>query len=245
MKLIFFLLALCATFTAASQSLELQYDPRHTWDRRHHPRNFASLYFEYFKTLDSGKGFIQPGSFLLKTQVDFAGLRGNINQFYGQISQTLKMGKGGLYLNLQYSGGLGVTEPKQYSYYLTNTYGCGVARPFHRGNAWFSAVLNLQYTANARPSLDPQYTLYWWKGLWKNEVECSGDFSAWTLNRNHGDALTSGSAGKAFYFFAEPHLRYNFSRSFSAGSTIYFYYHVLSPLNRLQVYPVATLRWKL
>ncbi len=240
----FVVTAVIISIPAISQSLQLQYDMRHTIDNKQNARNYVSLYFEYFKNQDSGKGVIKPGSFLFKSQADFAGQHGNINNFYMQVSQTVRMWKPKIFINLQYSGGLGVTEPKEYSYYITNTYSIGIAYPFRWGNAWLSSVLNYKYVSYKKPSNDFLYTLYWWRGWWNYKVECSGDFSLWTENRNHGDDITKDLVGKAFYFFAEPQISYNISKNLSAGSKVYTYYHVLIPRNHMEVYPVIIVKCK-
>ncbi|HSZ34891.1 MAG TPA: hypothetical protein VK772_16360, partial [Puia sp.] len=46
-----------------SQNIQLVYDLRHTADPVNNPKNFPTLYFEYFKLQDSGRSFIKPGSF--------------------------------------------------------------------------------------------------------------------------------------------------------------------------------------
>ena len=128
--------------TAFSQVMQLHYDARHTLDPVHNGRNFISLYFEYFKTQDSGKAFIKPGAFLLKMQSDFTGQKNNMAQSFIQLSQTFRCWKPRIFINLQYNGGLGVTEPKQYSYYITNTYSLGVSYPFRWGTAYLTGILN-------------------------------------------------------------------------------------------------------
>jgi hypothetical protein len=61
-----------------AQSLQLHYDLRHTIKPKLNPKNFLTLYFEYFKDQDTGKSdsegpIIKLGSLLLKTQADFWG----------------------------------------------------------------------------------------------------------------------------------------------------------------------------
>ncbi|MBS1917564.1 MAG: DUF5020 family protein [Bacteroidetes bacterium] len=236
----------CFTCTSAfSQTLQLHYDIRHTIDPKRNTKNYPTLYFEYFKNYDSAKSFIKPGSFLLKMQADFTGKKNNMAQFYMQVSQTFKCWKPDFFLNLQYSGGLGVTDPKQYSFYITNTYSVGIAYPFRFGSAYMSSVLNYKYVAYAKPTNDFLYTLYWWKGLWNYKAEFAGDFSIWTENKNHGDDFTKDLHGKRFFFFAEPQFWYNLSKSFSAGTKLNTYYHVLITDNVLQIYPTIAVRWKL
>src|SRR5882762_1613767 len=127
--LLHLLFAICIAPLSA-QDLQLHYDPRHTLDPAHNAKNFPTLYFQYFKNQDSGKAFIKPGSFLLKVQADLQGNDHNIGQTYLQVSQSFRCWKPKIFLSLQYSGGLGVTEPKQYSFYINNTWSAGLAYPF-------------------------------------------------------------------------------------------------------------------
>jgi hypothetical protein len=245
MKWINFILFCLIAETLFSQSIQLHYDMRHTVDPKRSAKNFPTLYFEYFKNYDSGNSVIKPGSFLLQMHADFTGEKNNMGQFYMQVSQTLKCWKPNFFLNLQYSGGLGVTEPKQYSFYITNTYCAGIAYPFKWGNAYMTTVLNYKYVAYSKGTNDFLYTLYWWKGLWNYKAEVAGDFSLWTENKDHGDELTTGLHGKRFFFFAEPQFWYNLSKILSVGSKVNMYYHVLMNDNSLQVYPTVSVRCKL
>ena len=228
-----------------AQSLQLHYDARHTFDAKRNPKNFPTLYFEYFKTLDTGKAFVKPGSFLLKAQTDFAGDQANIGKYYMQVSQELRFWKPKVFINLQYSGGLGITTPRQYSYYILNTYSVGVSYPFKLWSAYMSSVLNFKYVPYAKPSKDFLYTLYFFKGLWNYKTEFAGDFSVWTENKDHGDDFTAGQQGKRFFFFAEPQFWYNVNRSFAFGTKFNTNYHVLTNDNVLTVYPTAAIRVKL
>src|SRR5438876_756884 len=113
-----------------SQSLQLHYDLRHTLDPKHTQKNFPAFYFEYFKPADSGTSFIKPGSFLLKVQSELTGEKHNTGQFYMEVSQAFRFWRPKIFLQLQYSGGLGIAEPGAYGYYLTNAFSLGVAYPF-------------------------------------------------------------------------------------------------------------------
>lgn len=233
------------TFSALSQTLQLHYDMRYSIDPNRNPKNFPTLYFEYFKTQDSGKSFIKPGSFLLKMQADFLGEKHNMGKFYMQVSQSFRCWQPKIFVNLQYSGGLGITEPKEYSYYILNTYSMGLAYPFKWRDAFMSAVLSYKYVPYKKPSQDFQYTLYWWKGLFNYRGEFSGDFSVWTENKNHGDDYTADLSGKRFSFFAEPQCWYKVNKILAAGIKVNMYYHILTTDNILQIYPAIALRCKL
>jgi len=265
--LLFLPLALVAAATLSAQELQLHYDPRHTLDPSQYAHNFPTLYFQYFKNQDSGytpkksldlsekrdtfsqrpvfRISIKPGSFLLKVQTDLQGASHNIGQTYIQVSQSFRCWKPPVFLSLQYSGGLGVTEPKEYSYYINNAFSLGLSYPFQWKGAWLSAVLNYKYIPYPKPTHDPLFTLYWWSGYFHYKLEFSGDFSIWTENKDHGDAYTAGQRGKRFFFFAEPQLWYNINKTFSLGTKINAYYHINTPDDRLQVYPTAGVRCKL
>ena len=55
MKFLSILLMSMVGNIALSQTLQLHYDFRHTTDPVRNNKNFPTVYFEYFKTLDSGK----------------------------------------------------------------------------------------------------------------------------------------------------------------------------------------------
>jgi len=228
-----------------AQQLQLHYDARHSIATKYNAKNFMTFYFEYFKQQDSSKAFIKPGSFLLKTQADFTGDKNNPGKFYMQVSQSFRFWRPKIFMSVQYSGGLGVTEPKQYSYYINNTFSVGLNYPFQWKGAYLNSVLLYKYIPYKKPSGDFLYTLYWWKGLWNYTAEFAGDFSVWTENKNHGDDLTKNLKGKQFYFFAEPQCWYNITNKFSAGSKINMYYHIYTTENILQVYPTIAIRCKL
>jgi hypothetical protein len=230
---------------AYSQVLQIQYDLRHTIDPKRNAQNFPTLYFEYFKTQDSAKKFIKPGSFLLKLQADFVGEKNNIGKFYMQVSQSFRCWRPKIFLNLQFSGGLGIAKPRQYSYYITNNYSLGVSYPFKWHRAYMTSVLNYKYVPYDKPSHDFLYTLYWWEGLFSYKGEFSGDFSLWTENKNHGDDLTKNMKGKRLSFFAEPQFWYKLSNSLAAGTRLNIFYHVNITSDVLQVYPAIAIRCKL
>lgn len=245
MKNLLLIIACSLSLHCFSQTLQLHYDLRHTVDPAHNPKNFPTIYFEYFKNMDSGHAFVKPGSFLFKMQADLQGEKTNIGKVYMQASQTLRFWRPKIFLHLSYSGGLGLTEPKQYSYYITNTFSAGAAYNFQWKGAWLSSVLDYKYIPYKKPSNDLLYTLYFWKGYFNYKLELSGDFSIWTENKNHGDDYTKSLRGKRFSFFAEPQLWYNISKSFSTGSKINMFYHVNTTDNVFQVYPTLAFKYKL
>lgn len=246
MKYLFIIWLFSSTATALSaQDLQLHYDSRHTLDPSHNAHNFPTLYFQYFKSYDSGQAFIKPGNFLLKLQSDFSGSGNNIGQSYVQVSQSFRCWKPKVFLSLQYNGGLGITEPKQYSFYIDNAYSAGLEYPFRWKGAWMSAIMDYRYTAYARPSFDPFFTLYWWSGYFHYKLEFAGDFSIWTGNKDHGDAATTGQRGKRFFFFAEPQLWYTLNKVLAVGTKTSMYYHINTTDGLLQVYPTAAVRFKL
>ena len=66
MKYILLLMIGFTCLRSFSQNVQLVYDMRHTTDPGNNPKNFPTLYFEYFKEQDSGRAFVKPGSFLFK-----------------------------------------------------------------------------------------------------------------------------------------------------------------------------------
>jgi hypothetical protein len=231
-----------------SQTLQLHYDMRHSIDPERNLKNFPTLNFEYFKTqdTDSSRKFIHPGSFFLMIQSDFKGEKNNLGMFYMQVSQSFRCWEPKIYINLQYSGGLGITEPqREYSFYIPNTYSIGINYPFKLNNAYMVAVLNYKCVPYKIISHDFLYTLFWWQGLFHYKGEFSGDVSVWTENKNHGDAFTKDMKGKRFSFFAEPQFWYNLGSIFSVGTKVNMYYHVNTTDDILQVYPTLAIRFKI
>jgi hypothetical protein len=240
------LLSCCLTgFRSFSQNLQLVYDLRHSTDPKNNPKNYPTLYFEYFKSQDSGRAFIKPGSFLFKMQADATGPGTNTSKMYFQVAQTLRFWEPKVFLHLSISGGLGVTEPKQYSYYILTNYEAGVAWPFRWKGGFYSLVLDYRYVPYSKPTSDLIWTFYFYRAFFNYRLELLGDLNAWTENKNHGDDYTATLSGKQFFFYAEPQIWYRFAGSFSAGIRMNIYYHVNTPSNRWEVYPAAGIRWKL
>jgi hypothetical protein len=231
--------------SSSSQELQIHYDPRHTLDPASNARNFITLYFQYFNPApDTASSFVKRGSFLLKMQADLNGANNNMGKSYLQVSQSLRCWKPRFYLSLQYSGGLGVTEPKQYSYYIVNTFSAGAEIPFRFIGAWLSSVLDYKFVPYTRPSRDFLYTLYWWKGCFHYRLEFAGDFSVWTENKDHGDGTTPSVSGKRLYFFSEPQVWLHAGKCLAFGSKINMYYHVNTNEDLFQAYPSLAVRFK-
>ena len=220
------------------QVLQIHFDPRHSLDPKHNPQNFPTIYFEYYKSKDTS------GAFFMKTEADLEGADHNMGKFFTQVSQSFKFLKPKVYLQLQYSGGMGIAEPGSYGYYITNAFSAGVVYPFQWKGAWFST--SLLYTLNAfkKPSNDLMYSLYWGRGFWNYKVEFSGDIELYTRNKDIGDAYTANFHGKWLSFFGEPQVWFKVHKNFSLGSKINMYFHVLTDENLLQVYPTIAARFK-
>ena len=245
MKYILLWALMFCSLRSFSQNIQLHYDLRHTADPAGNSKNYPTLYFEYFKSQDSGRSFIKPGAFLFKMQADLLGAANNIGKMYIQVAQTLRFWKPRVFLHLSYSGGLGVTDPKQYSYYILNTYEAGAAYPFEWKGGYYTSVLDYKYVPYARPTSDFLYTFYFYRGFYNYRFEISGDFSLWTENKNHGDTVTENLTGKHFFFYAEPQIWYRVAGGFSIGTKINMYYHIYTSENIFQIYPAAAIRWKL
>src|SRR5450432_3930686 len=83
-----------------SQNIQLVYDMRHSTDTKNNPKNFPTLYFEYFKSKDSSRAFIKPGSFLFKVQADAVVPGTNTSKMYFQVAQTLRFCNPKVFLDL-------------------------------------------------------------------------------------------------------------------------------------------------
>ncbi len=227
-----------------AQNLQLHYDLRHSVDPGHNSQNFPTLYFEYFKSQNDTTSIIKPGSFFLKVETDMQGANDNIGKAFIQASQTFRFWKPPIYLSLQYSGGLGVTNPVQYSYYINNAISLGPGLTFQWKGAYFSTTLYYTYNMRQKPSHDFLYTFYWGKGFWNYKVEFAGDIELYTLNRNHGDDFTKNLHGKTVSFFGEPQVWFKIKGNFSMGSKSLMYYHVVTSENVFEVYPTIAARVK-
>jgi len=221
-----------------SQTLQFHYDMRHSLDAARNPKNYPTLYYEYFKGDDSG-------SFLLKMQSDFTGRRNSIGQFYTQVSQSFRYWEPKICLKVEYSGGLGVTDPGGYGYYLTNTFSLGCTYPFQWKGGFFNVAISYSYTAFTPPSYDPLFSIYWWKGIWNYRIEFCGDVEAWTQNRDGGNGTSPSGTGKAFYLYGQPQLWMNLNERFSVGTKLSFYYHILTEENLILLYPTLAVRYKI
>jgi hypothetical protein len=228
--------ALCATAHAAgAQNLQLHYDARHTVDPQNNPRDFPQLIFKNFKAL----GF---GSFLLKMEVNLDGSRKNASKVYTELSQTLKCWEPPIFLHLEYTGGLGLFDGGTGGYYLDNAYLIGAAHPFQWLGSWANVFLAYKYTNFPNPSHDPQFSLYWGKGLGDR-----WDFAStgvwWTQNKNHGDAGTANLSGKRFAFLIENEIWYKPFATISVGSEIRVSSNVYATDGRLLIYPTIGTRY--
>ena len=242
-RLLILMVACCAM--ACSQQLQLHYDPRHWLDPAHNAKNFPTLYFQYFKAETPDSSFIKLGSFLLQMQCDLPGPQGNIGKFFIQTSQALRFWDPKVFLEVKYSGGLGIAEPGAYGFYIANSYSLGVVVPFQWNDVFLSASLDFSYTAFALPSHDVLASIYWWKGLWDYLVDLAGDVQIWTQNENQGTSLTANLRGKRTSFYGEPQIWFNVDRSFSVGSKVNLYYNILTLDGTLQIYPTLAVRYRL
>jgi uncharacterized protein DUF5020 len=227
-----------------SQQLQFHYDLRHTVDPKHNPKNFPAIVFEYFKSQDSGTRFIKPGSFLFKAQADLIGAKNNIAKYYMEVSQSFRCWKPKIFVQLQYSGGLGIAEPGSYGFYISNAFSLGVGHPFQWQHTWFNVYACYTYHNFQKPSHDLLASFYWWKGAMNYKLQFAGDVELWTLNRNQGDSYTAGMKGKKISFYGEPQVWYNLTKHFYVGSKFNLYYHVLTDENIFQIYPTAALKYQ-
>jgi uncharacterized protein DUF5020 len=239
MKWTVILASLFLSIGGSSQNLQLHYDFRHSMDPKMNAANYPSLSFEYFKLLDT----IGTGSFLAKIQADLKGKNNNTGEVFMQLSQSLRFWKPKIYLNLNFSGGLGVTATS-FGFYIANSYGIGLSYPFQWNGAWLAANLSFRYNAFAKPSYDPQFTFYFGRGISNYRFFTAGSFVFWTENLNHGDDGTRDKKGKKFAFFGDPQFWVKIKNGLSAGTRINVFYHTLTDDDAIQLYPTLGLKYQ-
>lgn len=239
MKYLLFSAFLLLSLRVFSQDLQLHYDFRHSTDPKLNSKNFPTLSFEYFKNIDT----LNTGSFLLKINAQLDGEKNNMGQVFTQISQSLKFWDPKVYLSINYSGGLGVT-PESFGYYLSNSFGIGIAYPFQWKGAWIASGLCFRINVFDRPSYDPQLNLYYGRGFFNYKIFAAGSFVFWTENRNQGNDYTKDLKGKKFAFFGDPQIWFRVKKGVSAGSRINVYYHLLSEDNHIQLYPTLGVKYE-
>ena len=220
-----------------AQNVQIHYDVRHNIDPEQNKKNYPSLSFEYFKTIDS------LGSFLFKIQSDLNGDNSNVGQTFIQLSQTLKFWQPAIYLSLNYSGGLGIAPPS-FGYYLTNAYGLGLSYPFQWKGAWFNMNLQYRYTAFKLPSHDVQLTLYVGKGFFNYKLFIAGSLVSWTENRDQGIEYTVGLDGKKIAFFGDPQVWFRVKNGLSVGSRVNLYYNLIEGKKGFKIYPTTGVQYK-
>jgi len=235
---------ICCSYNLFSQSLQLHYDLRHSIDPKHNLQNFPTVFFEYFKPMDTTSSVIKPGAFLIKIEADMQGANDNIGKAFIQASQSFRVWRPQIYVSVQYSGGLGVTNPALYSYYINNCFSIGPGYPFQWQGAYFNAQVFYNYNRLKKPSNDVMLSFYWGKGFWNYKVEFAGDFELYTLNKNHGDDLSKNLSGKTVSFFGEPQVWFKIKGCLSAGSKVILYYHVVTAENVFESYPTIAARVK-
>ena len=242
-RLLLFTLVYCMPLH--SQQLQFHYDTRHWLDPARNAKNYPTLFFQYFKAESPDTSFMKLGAFLLQMQCDLPGPQGNIGKFYIQTSQAVRFWEPQVFLEVKYSGGLGIAEPGATGFYITNAYSLGGVIPFQIDEIVLSASLDYTYTAFALPSHDVLASIYWWKGLWNYAVELAGDIQIWTQNENQGTSITANLHGKRISSYGEPQIWFNLGRSFSLGSKINMYYNILTLDGTLQIYPTIAVRYRL
>jgi hypothetical protein len=239
MKYFHSLLFLLFTLSGFTQNLQLHYDFRHSIDPGLNPKNFPSFSFEYFKNLDT----LNTGSFLIKLQTDLNGTNGNAGQVFTQISQNLRFWSIRIFLNLNYSGGLGIT-PDYYGYFIAGSYGIGISCPYQWKGAWFAVNAIFRFTAFSKPSYDPQFTFYFGKGWFNYRINADGSFVFWTQNKNQGNEYTKSLHGKKFAFFGDPKIWIRVKGGFYLGSKINVFYNLLGKENQIQFYPTLGTKYQ-
>jgi hypothetical protein len=238
-KTLLVILLFATIIPTRSQDLQIHYDFRHWVDPKLNSKNFPMVSFQYFKNIDT----VGTGSFLFKFQSFLSGKKGNNSQTFLQLSQTLRFWKPKLYMNLSYTGGLGIAPPN-YGYYLTNSFGIGIAYPFQWKGSWVSVSGNYRYNAFEKASHDIQLTLYMGRSFAHYKIFVEGSIVAWTENRDQGIEFTHRLKGKKFAFFGDPQVWIRVRNGLSIGSRVSLFYHLLSENDVVQAYPTIGLKQK-
>ncbi len=219
-----------------AQNFQFHEDFRHTVDPAYNDRNDPTLYFEYFHPADTGRSRLGPC--YMKIQCDLLGPKDNMGKSFFQASQSFRVWKPPVYLAVQYSGGLGVTQPPQYSYTISNAFSVGPSWPFRRWGAWFNLMVTYTYNALPHPSQDVLVSFYWGKALRNYTWEFNGDFEVYTI-----DKTPQGLPGKWICFFGEPQIWRHLARHLSLGSRLNLFYHVLTFQDHFQAYPTLGVKY--
>lgn len=218
-----------------AQTIQTSYDLRHSVDGANNPRDFISLSFETFKSVDYG-------SLLLKMDADFNGKNNNLGKVYFQLSHSLKFWRPPVFLHLEYSGGLGFIGETTSGFHIGNNYAIGAAYPFQLLGSWASTFVAYRYSNFDRPSHDVMYSFWWGKSLHK-KISMTAYFVLWTVNKNHGDAWTAHLRGKQFSGIGEPQVWYNVSKLFAVGTEVRLYYGVYDYSKRVLIYPTLAVKY--
>src|SRR5262249_22444961 len=112
---------------------------------------------------------------------------------------------------------------------------------FQWQGSWGNVYVAYKRTSTARPSHDPQCSLYWGKAFGHAWVASTGVF--WTQNRNRGDALTANLTGKRFAFLIENGVWWRTVAPLSVGTMIRVSRNVFAADARLLIYPTIGVRY--
>jgi len=74
--------------------------------------------------------------------------------FTPRYRNSFRFWKTEIYLQIQYSGGLGITEPGSYAYYITNSFSLGATYLFQWKKTWIINIYPIIYNAFKKPSHD-------------------------------------------------------------------------------------------
>jgi hypothetical protein len=225
------LLLIGFSFQSISQELQLNYDFRHSIEPREYSRNFPTLFFKYFKEIDT----LDKGSFLLQVQAQLDGKNYEPGQTFIQVSQSLKFWKPNIYLSLNYSAGLGVTDDS-YGYVLPNTFALGLSKNFIYPKLWISTGIGYRLRPSYLDEVDVQLNVFVGGGLFNWKVMHSASFVFWSYTPS------STGKGKKIAFFGDPQLWFGIGKRFSIGSRFIILYHILSDDNAVQLYPTLGIK---
>ncbi len=159
-----------------------------------------------------------------------------------EVSQDLKFWKAPYLMHAEYTGGLGLFNGGAGGYYLENAFLFGATHPFPWGGSWGSAFVAYKRTNFLHASHDPAVSLYWGR-TYPGGLTFASTAVTWTQNRNHGDAATSGEAGKRVSSLIESEIWYRVVPHLALGSLIRLSYNVYVSNDRPLLYPTVGVRY--
>lgn len=104
---------------------------------------------------------------------------------------------------------MGIIDPVNAGFYVSNSYLLGANYPFIGKHSAYSTALIYRLSAFEKPSHDLQYTFYFWKGIRNYKLFAAGSLVLWAQNRDQGNDYTRGLPCKEPDVFGAPQIWMN------------------------------------